>query len=223
MKIRQRIRAILAKAASTASEAEAETFLAKARELMEQHQLDAAALADADDPQGQSFSRQWSAGQSSEKARVHSALATYYGCKVIETFDYVTLKEVYGIVGPESARVTAEEMLDFVYAWIGREAKRLSVEMGHPIGKIRTRLINSFIMRCRQAAEAVENAPPATEAGRNALVVLNATEAKFKELYPRVKTYNSRSKLGGDTIRKAANSIPLHRQTTGGSTLRLVK
>lgn len=49
-KIKARIMALLAKANGTDNEHEAEAFLAKAMELMQQYQLDVSDMVDADDP-----------------------------------------------------------------------------------------------------------------------------------------------------------------------------
>lgn len=115
-KIHQIISRLLAKAESTDSPAERETFVAKALELMERHQIEAFELGE-DDPIGFTQGVLGEAGQGEYKAAVQTALARYYGAEPVKTYAgrYGKGKFYVALFGPESSRLTTELMLPFVW------------------------------------------------------------------------------------------------------------
>ena len=109
-KIAEKIQKLLAKANSSTHPEEAETFMAKAHALLEQHGLSLFDLGklDSEDPIGRSQDKEMLRANSAASWRtmVAGQLAIYYGCKMVTTnyrgdnFTYWT------VFGRESARIT---------------------------------------------------------------------------------------------------------------------
>lgn len=226
--IADKIKAIIAKAASTDSEAEAEALMAFAAQMMEKHQIDIAAIDAAADPIGTNADDfRPSSGPSSYKPRVRASLARYYGCKVFLQQKRVGkyIQQSYEISGPESARVTTELMFEFVWNQVVEKAAALAAEGRGDRGKMIRHITNALVGRIDGLYMAAKDKPTEqakTEAGKNALMVIgNALEAYYEAKYP------NRVLVGGGTRRAmnaasaAAGSISLARQTTGTSTRRI--
>lgn len=82
-KILTRIKALLAKANGTDNQHEAEVFLAKAQELLQEHQLDSSALDDVDDPiEVGRVAFTAAAKPPSWHKNLFIAVGCYYGCQV---------------------------------------------------------------------------------------------------------------------------------------------
>ncbi len=235
MNIREKIAKILEKAKSTDSEAEAEMLLAKAMQLMEEHQIEAHELGDASDPVGMSVGvSNVQAGPPSYKFDVQRALAALYGCATIRMFDPLVWDSAKGrmgpqtwrleMVGPLSARVTTELMTEYVWDQLKALAKAQSKELGISASIQIRKLCNALSFRIwGMVKEARKAAPVArTEAGKNALVIVKTvTEAKFTELYPNVVKGKSKSRSSNAAAKAGAAGISLHRQTGGSATLRI--
>ena len=225
MDIRQKIAAILAKAASTNMPAEAATFVAKAQRLMEEHQIEAHELGGTDDPIGRDFGPDWNAKQTSLKEQVRHSLARYYGCRVVREYVFKDLKPRHklAIIGPESARVTTEMMVDYVYKALRAEGNRLAKEgvLGGSAEKNIIRVINAFRIRIQQEVASREKSAP-TASGKFALVLLDQVDAYVDDLYPDLYIRAGRRISSGDgQHRAAAASVSLHRQAGGTATLRI--
>lgn len=232
MSIVNTIRALLAKATSTDNEHEAEIFFAKAKELMDKHQLDAGDL-EVDDPVAEErvYRRNGAAAPDWDFMLIFN-VARYYGCKAIR----ISLSKGYemGLIGRESARVTAQEMHKYLVTTVrrlGREAAANKTfprydRAGNFVGYMNAdqasrRIGNALRSRIGQLAALNEQAEPSTAAGRNALVTVDRVLAVYKELHP------DAAPIGGtyftnDKARAIASGIGLNRQTGGGApTLRL--
>lgn len=125
MTIVEKIKALLAKAASSDHQAEAEVFLAKAHELMEKHQLDAADLETDDPVDGEEYYTKGNVKAAPDwDFMLIFAVAKYFGCKACRN----TTKDgkwTMDLVGRESARVTAKAMHEYLVKTVrrlGREA-----------------------------------------------------------------------------------------------------
>lgn len=228
-KIKARIMALLAKAKGTDNEHEAEAFLAKAMELMQQYQLDVSDMVDTDDPILHHTGLSQAESGHAWRWKLYSAVAQLYGCKSIHVdVGYrpgkggkMTPWYEQRLVGRESAIITT----DLMYPWIVEQVRKAAKDIAKVTGmseqgqakRVAAALISRIhkIIRDQQATE------PTTAAGRNALVVLNQVVAKYDELYPNAETMKSRGSVTDGLARKAAEGIGLHRQTSGQSQLRL--
>lgn len=251
-KIADTIRALLAKAASTEFEAEAELFLAKAHELMEKHQLGAEDLEN-DDPLGfedayevrNPYGTDWDFG-------ILFPLARYFGCKAIRIdtahrYNDGKVKPAFKmeIVGRESARITVIEMHKYLVATIkkiGLEKAKLQLREFRKYKKnhwdelvwtgeylnadqIRRRIGNAMTERLSLLAyrEEQKNKQPSTAAGQNALVTLNGVNALFARRHPDSTDIKGAGIGTTDAAREIANSIGLNRQTASSFPARLLK
>jgi hypothetical protein len=242
MNIVDKIKALLAKAASTDNQAEAELFLAKAHELMEKHQLDAGDL-EKDDPIA--FEGYYQKGSTKAAPDWDFMLifnvARYFGCKAIRTEKYIgggKAQWVMDMVGRESARVTAKEMHAYLVATVRRLGRQAAEAKEFPIleeydgryyktGKFMNadqcarRIGNALRSRLGELAsemEAKSKAPTAT--GRNALVTVDRVLAIYNEKYPNSAPIRGTFSTTGKA-REIAAGIGLNNQVGGSSTLRL--
>lgn len=221
MNMRNKIKAILAKAASTESEAEAAIFLAKAETLMEEHQIGAFELGEHD-PIGVSEFFHPGSGPLGYKGNLLQALANYYGCRGVYRRSRAQFRTT--LVGPESARVTTELMTDFVWDEVGKQATKIAKETGFDRGAMRRRIANAMIIRvARMAGEAKTPMARTAAAASHALIVIDQTDALYEEMFPDVKNKKAVSLQAGALAHKAAADINLHRQTTGASQLKIGK
>lgn len=124
-----KIQALLAKAASTDSDHEAEAFAQKARELMEAHQIEQYELGQDTDPLGEDLI------PLKHDARCYVTLAThaarYFGCEAAFRYAYDaegSWRRHYRIFGREAARITAALMIEYWTAECMRRARRMRRE-----------------------------------------------------------------------------------------------
>lgn len=233
MDIRQKIAKILEKARSTNNEAEAEMLMAKAMQLMEEHQIEARDLGDASDPIAMSVGVTAQAGPPSYRSEVQRALAEYYGCKVMQIsnpsfWDKAKMKMStqtwhLEIVGPLSARVTTELMTDFVWEELRKLAKSQSKEFDMKADIQLRKLANALIARVWKLVFEMRKAQGqvTTPTGKNALVLLDATKAAFENLYPNRITSRVGTRASNLAARAGAAGIGLHRQATGTVNLQI--
>lgn len=229
-KVKQQIMALLAKAKGTDNEHEAEAFLAKAMELMQRYQLDVSDMVDADDPILHHVGLSQAESGHAWRWKLYSAVAQLYGCQSIHVdVGYRAAKPgarptpwyEQRLVGRESAIITT----DLMYPWIVEQVRKAGAEIAKRSGMSAQgqtkRVAAALISRVyRLIAEQKEQAPK-TDAGRNALVVLNQVVAKYKELYPESELMRARRTVTDNLARKAAEGIGLHRQTSGARQERL--
>lgn len=226
MTITEKIKQIIAKANSTTSEAEADALMAKAAQLMEKYQIEAHDLG-ASDPIGTTESDfRPTSGPSSYRPKVLAALAKYYGCKVFwyQQRQGKNIKQRLEISGPESARITTDLMMEFVWQQIVDKAAELAANGLGDRGQMIRHICNAFNGRLYTLIREQEKAEtaPKTEAAKNALVVLgNSLDVYYDNKYPdRVMMKAGTRRASGAAIR-AASGISLARQTTGTSTKRI--
>lgn len=223
MTIVEKIKALLAKAASTDSQAEAEAFLAKAHELMEKHQLGAEDL-ERDDPVDQSIAAKANGGASPDwDFQLMFAVARYFGCKGIQRWSQTNTEGEFlkagqytmRIVGRESARVTAIEMHKYLVATVRRLGRTHAADMGLKPDQAARRIGRALQIRIN----ALCPPPPApeTEAGKNALVTIDRTLAKYNELFPDARTIKSPGVRTNRTAKEIASGIGLNLQTSSSA------
>jgi hypothetical protein len=232
-KMADKIRALLAKAASTTSEAEAESFLAKAQELMEKHQLDASDL-EHEDPVGyeRTYERADRGGVDWDFMLLFP-VARYYGCKAIRMDGW--RKYEMELVGRDSARVTAIEMHKYLVKTVRRLGREKAATdpmplyddwddvVGYMNADQTIRAIGNALrerINILASQQELKNKGTPTATGRNALVTLDAVVALYDKLHPDAKTIGGRMTTTDDA-RRIAGGISLNLQTGGRDTLRL--
>lgn len=230
-KIKQRIQQLLAKAKGTDNEHEADAFLAKAMELLQQHQLDIADLVDAGDPILHHVGLSQASSGHAWRWRLYSVVAQLYGCQSIHAQVGYRQVKVKGrikltawyeqrLVGRESSIITTDLMYPWIVQQVRAKARAIAGVTGMSEQGQAKRVAAALIIRIHRLIEAQQTTAPTTAAGRNALIILNQAVAKFNELYPQAQTIN-RSVKFDDLSREAAEGIGLHRQTTGERPLAL--
>jgi hypothetical protein len=226
-KIKQRIMALLAKAKGTDNEHEAAAFLAKAMDLMQQYQLDVADMVDADDPILKHVGLEAAESGHAWRWKLYSAVAQLYGCKSIHVGKMVKGKKglVPGyeqvLVGRESAIITTDLMYPWIVGQVKDAAKRLAATSGMSEQGQAKRVAAALISRIHRLIREQQETVPTTDAGRNALVVLDQVTAKYEEMFPDAVTMRRRASITDAGARAAAEGIGLHRQTSGRSVLQI--
>lgn len=226
MKMVEKIKALLAKAASTTSQAEAEIFLAKAHELMEKHQLSAADL-ETDDPVGNETGTTANGGASPDwDFQLMFAVAKYFGCKACQQWSRTKTDGSFArsgqyqmvVVGRESARITAIEMHKYLVATVRRLGREHAEAMGRKPDTAARRIGRALSTRIYSMCP--EEPTSETPEGKNALITLDAVLAKYQELFPDATPLKGRT-LTNKSAREIAAGIGLNLQTGGSNALRL--
>lgn len=233
MTIIEKIKALLAKAASTNSPHEAEVFLAKAYELMEKHQLDATDLERDDPVDGEAYYQKGNTKASPDwDTMLVFAVAKYFGCKACRCEKYIgggKAQWYMDLVGRESARITTKEMHAYLVKTVrrlGREAVgtrgfELTDKWGEVVGYMNAdqcarRIGNALRARLNNLAALQRKPEPATVSGKNALITMDRVVAVYNERHPDAApiggTYYTNS-----GARKVADGIGLNLQTGAGA------
>lgn len=245
-KIKTRIQALLAKARSTEHEAEAELFMGKAMELLEQYQLDIGDLTDANDPIQNHMGLHAAASGHAWRWKLYRAVGALYGSKGIyvqcslkdDKGEYVRDKHgrlidayEFRLIGRESAIITTNLMYPWIVSQVRDAAKAICkqhVADGYkPMSeqgqakRVAAALIAriwSLVAQNKASTESV-----GTEvARRNQLMTVDAVEAAFAQHYPSTELMKGSNLSRTDAAsRNAANAIGLHRQTGGAAQMRL--
>lgn len=126
----RKIQALLAKAGSTDSDHEAEAFASKARQLMEEHQVEQHELGQDTDPLGEDLAPLRYDARC--YVSVAAAAAQYFGCSAAFTNRVIDgrLRRCYRLFGREAARTTAGVMIEFWTSECMRRGRRLHRESG---------------------------------------------------------------------------------------------
>lgn len=222
MDIREKIKALLAKAASSTSEHESSAFAAKAYELMEREQLSVHDL-DTEDKVGQHEYIKHRGAAPDWPWKVAGATARYFGCMTMTLQQRVTRSSTeYRMmcIGRESARITAEEMYKYFVATIKRLGKEKAAEMGVSPDKAARLIGNSFAIRLNTLRLAAKREESATVEGKNALVTLDAVKAFAAIAYPDATPARGGKVTTSEAARSVAGGISLAGQVgAGGSRL----
>jgi hypothetical protein len=236
-KIAAKIKALIAKAQSTEHEAEADAFMRKAQEMLEQYQLDLGSLLDADDPviiDEKGFEQTESSP--SWYKDLYIAVAALYGCKAVIDYRMLNtargnLRPGYGIelTGRESAIVTTQLMFPWIKqqcfeagrkVWREATIKHYGYEVpdANNEKKQARRVGNALVQRIWKLVRANEARPPVTEAAKNALITVDRVLQVYNEHYQDLGEARKRGTVATNAAaRAAAEGIGLHRQTGGSS------
>jgi hypothetical protein len=216
-KIKDKIRALLAKAQGTDNANEAEAFLAKASELMERHQLELFEL-NVEDPIGMTKGVDAQPGPPSYKSDVQRALAKFYGARPVincKANGHWTIE----ICGPESSRLTTELMTDFVWQQVNDQAKKLVTPYCNKQAAIRQvakALCDRIYTELKERKVKQVN-----DGTSSSLVVMDAVQLWIEKHYQNLSKTKSQAKRIGLSAMDAAKNISLHHQTGDRNQLRI--
>lgn len=218
--IKAKIRALLAKAATTEHEGEADVFIAKASELMEKYQIELYELG-TDDPIGLTKGVNAQNGPMAYKSDVQCALAAYYGARAVIN-NTTHNRWTVDIIGPESSRLTTELMTAFVWQQVNKVAKTLAAQIGDSQGGAVRKVAKALCVRIRREVAARKAKPPGP-GGAFSLVTVDAVQAYIDKLYGAngLTTGKSRPVRYSIMAMEAAKGISLNVQATGRNQLRL--
>jgi hypothetical protein len=213
--IKTKIAALIAKAKGTDNEHEASTFMAKAQELLEKHQLEMWELNE-DDPMGhQFFGRARMQIDKSERSLLN-AVARLYGANTVLARDKG--KQIIDLVGRESSRITTELMWPFIMDQVRKLAKEYNVI--HRVGPVRARHQIMIALGFR-IKDMIKEEKRATGVASKALVTVDEVKAYVESLYPNVTWPRTKYRVGSNAS-EYADKVSLNRQTTGGAGVRLL-
>lgn len=237
MDIKEKITKLLEKANSTTHEAEAETLLAKARTLMEEHQISVFDLGG--DPfkanRGKGFQK---GTQAQWRYDVEASLAEYLGLRVaIITFDHQPgeriSRAVYDYVGSETAHITLDLMFPFVWGQIlrlvneetDRVMTRLNAGLWSPLRgaefdseyrKNQRNLLKhtaeAMQGRLNELTEAAKGPQAPTEHANALIRIGGELDAFFQDLYPNLAPGRERLVDPSAAARRLAEQVRLEMQ-----------
>lgn len=225
-KIKALIAAMIAKGKASEHEAEADTFLRRAAELLEEHQLSLGEIFDQDDPVIFRTGLSQAQGSHIWRRDLFAATGALYGCQSVihTTWNAVKhrLDQSVELCGRESAIVTAELMFPYLVEQVRVEAKRLAPITGMSEQGQAKRIGAALIVRVWKLVRLREAKPPATEAARkNALVTVDAVKAAVEGQYGELDEATARKKVTDRLSREAAGNINLALQVGDTSQLML--
>lgn len=216
-KLHRIIKALLAKAQSTDSKEESDAFMAKAYEMMEEHQISAFSLGE--DPIGVTDGVTGQPGMASYKPQVQTALAKLYGARPVIHYTEGN-RWIVKLFGPESARITTELMTPFVWSQICVQGKAWGIDHGRDSQAGTREVAKAFISRIN--AEVGRRSREARREGTShSLVVVDATKAFIATIYPNLgKVARKTKKISMNAMERAAG-ISTHQQVSGNQPLAL--
>lgn len=204
---------MLAKAEGTTNKAEAETFMHKVHQLLEQHNISLHELGDTDDPIHRDDKELEVSRSLSYAVHLLPALGAYYGCEVV--FHRGHKKNRFICFGRQSATMTFHLMAPFVLSQVRAQARQLEKEGKiETYGKGLTAVANALTYRLNRLYwENKERDEERVATGERALVSVDRVEALVAEHYPELKQNNHKPQGTTRAAVDAANKIGIHRQT----------
>ncbi len=239
-KIALKIQALIAKAQSTEHQAEAEAFMAKAQQLLEDHQLDLGDLVEAQDPVIiNSTAFEQTDSSPSWYKDLFVALGRLYGCKAVKSPKLIltpTGKSRWGYAIELTGRESAIKTTELMFPWVKKQCQSKGTELSKQTGRANNmearRVGNALVnriwgmirteeLKAKQAQEAQSANIDLTRADANALVTQDRVLQVFNERYKNLRIIAGRATSTSAAARAAASSIGLHRQAGGSATLRI--
>lgn len=212
--IADKISKLIAKAESSSHPDEADTFMAKVHQLLEQHGLDLQQVGklQSDDPVGRSNSVGAYFASESAFRDVAFAAARYYGCQGLVAS--VGSKRYVHVVGRQSARTTFELMWPYLKRSIRAKARQLEKEEGSTFARQRRWVADALTARINKLLherEFHEARKEVVTTGVNALVPVDLIE----QMTSHAKVVRGRNLQSTSGAIAAAAGIGLDLQTTG--------
>jgi hypothetical protein len=213
--IAAKIQRIIAKADSSTSENEADTFMTKAHALMEAHGLSLLDLGklDSDDPIG--HDRDTYISSDPWKDKIGYDLARYYGAELI-TKPTGRTQRSYFVFGRLSARATFSLMLPFVLRQVATLALAEHRAHRYPnAAKARTALANALCIRLKGLTRDNQHRVTATngKSSLNALVPVDLIQQEIDQEFTKVTPSRAKFTTDFNAVKKA-ETVSLNRQTS---------
>lgn len=219
-KIIERINRIIALANSTTHPEEAETFMAKVHEMLEQHGLSLLDVGrlDEEDPVGhlQDRNNLRANGQAKWRTLVANQLAIYYGCQLVKTTRSGDNFEYWTVFGRQSALTT----FSLMYPYIDRQilaVAREEVRKGHFANnkQAHAKVGQAMTMRLYRLNQEKQKTSNHSDATRNALVPVDQIRLAAEAFFGQLREGKARSLQIDRRAAAAAEGISLALQTTG--------
>jgi hypothetical protein len=195
----KKIKAMVAKAESTDSMAEADTIMVMVREMLDKHGISLLSIrhtAVSEDPVGTSHEVDgfWAADNWVRK--LSDAAASYYGVRVVwhKRGNYTTI----AVIGRESCRAAFTAMLPYLRGQVRRFAQRGWANRHYAsVSKGRTQIGLALCYRLYALKRAKEEAPvsPKQAAGLNMLVPVDEIEIELASAFPNMKVIDLYKKV----------------------------
>lgn len=225
--IKRKITAIIAKAQGTDNEHEAAMFMAKAEKMLEEYQIEIWQLGDTGDPMGEDVMLKFrGATPSLNDHNLLSALAKFYGCKivrykrrVVNSKGRLVPETSYHVVGRESSRITTGIMMPFVMKQCLEAGARLERQYPGTRAQHTLRVVNALTLRIYKLIEdAKARVDENTEiVASRALVVVAELDAFIASKHGELKPGRKSTINISHAARDEAGKISLHRQATHGA------
>lgn len=208
-KIKDKIRALLAKAEGTDNAFEADTFMSKVNELLERHQIEMHEIRKDADPMGHEMGEAKIYASMSWGKDLLFKVAAYYGGEAIvwKNGNHFT----YQLVGRESARSTIEVMFPFILTQLRRAAKRYSEHYGHSASVSQKLVANALIVRILKLLG--DRDAHRDELVGKGLIPVSDNKAYILDVFPDTVTARARSLKHTVTAARLADGIALAVQT----------
>lgn len=219
-KVIERINRIIALANSTTHPEEAETFMAKVHEMLEQHGLSLLDVGrlDEEDPVGHLQDRNAlrANGQAKWRTLVANQLAIYYGCQLVKTVYSGDNFEYWTVFGRQSALTTFSLMYPYVDRQILAVARE-EVRKGHfdnnkqAHGKVG----HAMVLRLHRLNQEKVKATVHSAATSNALVPVDQIRQAAEAFFGTLSEGKAKNLRIDRRAAAAAEGISLALQTTG--------
>lgn len=221
--LKDKIAKLLAKAEGTDNPAEAEAFMAKVNDLLEQHQIGMHEVrgrtAQPNDPMG----AQWGDGTIPNSLAWYritcTAICRYYGCEfVFYKHNGSSSKLRYQVVGPLSSRTTALLMMPFIISQVRQASRKYMREQNEAAGykyltEVKAQTHVGLALKDRIYRLIAANKVRRADLESKALVPVDTLKQFMDEHFGDLKT--ARQSTGQTTYEAiaAAAKISLHTQT----------
>lgn len=219
-KIIERINRIIALANSTTHPEEAESFMAKVHEMLEQHGLSLLDVGrlDEEDPVGhlQDHNNLRANSQAKWRTLVANELAIYYGCQLVKITRKGDNFEYWTIFGRQSALTT----FSLMYPYVDRQilaAAREEVRKGHftTNKQAHGKVGNAMALRLHRLNQEKVKTSTHSAATSNALVPVDQIRAAAEAFFGVLRKGKCRNLNIDRRAAAAAEGISLALQTTG--------
>lgn len=219
-KIKSKIAALLAKAKGTDNENEASIFLAKAMEMLDEHQLSMADLDDANDPVRHDRGLDGTKWVASWQRDVFRALGKLYGCHSVKNVMGAG-KYYQELVGRESSIITTQLMFDYVKGECNRLGRQLYAQGSAESAAQGARHVGNALTRRIFALCPKDDKQRTDAVGKNQLVTKSRIMQVVEEQYGKLESSRRTNTRSSGSARELAAGIGLHRQAGGSSTLKI--